>query len=87
MFGMLILFCIALLAIAAAYGICWSFYFHTLTSFSIVGLVVAVVGALYYYDEFYKPRRRQSEPGLVGSYLKARKSKMCPIVTFIEEES
>lgn len=62
------------------------FYEHTLTMFTILGLISVAVGcaiiryrivdrryAAGYYD---KPR----ELGLIRAYLKAKKDKICPIV-------
>jgi hypothetical protein len=83
-FSVLVCIVVVALVIAVVYWACWVLYFHTLASLGVLALVAALVGAFVFHEEVYLHRER-SEPGLVGSYFQAKKSKMCPIITFAEK--
>lgn len=67
------------------------FYKYTLISVSVVAAGVAIVGlfALYVYisDRKHAPGYQEPEPGLLRSYIRAKKAKVCPLITFVEEEN
>ena len=66
------------------YGAGYALCFHTLSTVKVVATAAALLGALLWWDEHKYDKR---EPGLVVSYLAARKAKMCPLVTFTKEDT
>ncbi len=70
------------------------FYEHTLGMFIAIGVIVAGVSMipLYFYiqDKLAERRRapgyRKPGPGLLRLYLRAKKEKVCPIVTFADSK-
>jgi hypothetical protein len=87
--GLLIVLFFSAIAALVLVFLGWAFYFHTLTSFSITGTLVAIVCFLFFWEDVLQPvlqdvlHRKRPEPGLVVAYLKAKKSKVCPIVTIV----
>ena len=90
--------CIVGLALA---GVAWLIYLFATHPWALVwtilgvGLFVAVCYSGYRYDlreKRLKEERRllppepPKEPGLVRSFLKAKKQKMCPLITVVEKE-
>jgi len=79
-------------------GIGFVFYKHTLISVSVVGTGVAIVGLVYlccYVSErledrawrkTLQPGYQAPEPGLLRAYLRARKEKVCPLITVVKAE-
>ena len=75
-------------------GIGVLFYNHTFVAFTILGGLVSgglLIWLCYYIrekldDRQWDNRHQKPEPGLLRSYLKARKNKVCPIVTFGDTE-
>lgn len=75
------------------YVIGYVFYHHTGTSFTVLGVLVAL-GLSIYLRYRVKSRRRdrrveeghygEPEPGLLRLYLKAKKEKACPFITFVD---
>jgi len=67
------------------------FYKYTLIMVSVVAVIAAIVGlyVLYTYisDRKHAPGYQEPEPGLLRSYLRAKKAKVCPLITFVEEEN
>jgi hypothetical protein len=82
-FGLFLCTFIATLAVVGVSFLGWAFFIHTLTSIIVVLVVAAVIGGLAYWDVH---KHDQREPSLVGAYVAARKSKMCPLITFTEVE-
>lgn len=58
----------------------------------IVALAFSIIGAIYFasflknkysnYRDSQKANNQQKQPGLVSSYIKAKKEKFCPIIEF-----
>lgn len=84
-FGLAACVFLACLAGAFIYGAGYALYFHTYNTVACVALAAAIIGFLVYRDQ-HRFERVGKEPGLVVSYLAARKSKMCPLITFTEVE-
>ena len=67
------------------------FYLHTAASFMVLGAIGVVVGLCFlasHISNKLEDRRWAAgyvkpKPGLLRSYLKAKKDKVCPIVTFV----
>lgn len=49
---------------------------------AVVGVIWAIVAGYQWGVQKYKINRRVSEPGLMISFIKAKKSKICPIIEF-----
>jgi hypothetical protein len=86
-------FCIAVIC-AVLIGLGFLFYEHTLISVSVVAVGVAIVGlcVLYTYisdraDLRHALGYQEPEPGLLRSYVRAKKAKVCPLINFVEEEN
>jgi len=75
-------------------GVGVMFYLHTFLMFAVLGGIAALVGLLYLYwrhqERAWKRRNVQGyqepEPGLLRSYLRAKKEKVCPLVTIVDAE-
>ena len=59
------------------------FYKFTLYSFAGLGILLLLIALLVIRDR--RPYNR--EPGLVYLYLKAKKDKVCPIITFVNSDN
>lgn len=64
------------------------FYRHTAVCFMVLGTIgtLAGLGWLWYYisEKRYEARGyKDAEPGLIRSYLRAKKEKVCPIVEIV----
>ena len=59
-------------------------YLHPYHALAIVGLIFCAIGGFYVAFKVDERRaaRVPKEPGLVGSYIAARKAKVCPIIEF-----
>lgn len=64
------------------------FYKYTLISVSVVAVIAAIVGLYVLYnisDRKHAPGYQEPEPGLLRSYVRAKKDRVCPLITFVEE--
>ena len=79
-----------IISVALAFGafIGLMFYHHTFESFAILtatGLLIACFFPIAYLTEKWHDRKLANidkEPGFLHAYLKAKKDKVCPVVTF-----
>lgn len=61
-----------------------SFRHHPIPS-SLVALgVVSFVGVAYWWSLVRRPSDEPREPSLVWAYIEAKKSKVCPVVEFVD---
>lgn len=81
MFKTLIIFAILSGIVIGLGSIVYQFPFYS--SSAVVALVILIVGSHY---KWRIPRRDSAkrEPGLLRSYLKAKKDKVCPLIEFEE---
>jgi len=94
MAGILVVTATCIICTSAVVGIGVMFYLHTFLMFAVLGGIAALVGLFYLYwrhqERAWKRRNIQGyqepEPGLVFSYLKAKKDKVCPLVTIVNTE-
>lgn len=94
MWGMLLASLALALATTIVTCISVAIYQHPLAAlgFAIgVAIALGVIIMVYYLyckldDRRYKNRHKVKELGLVRAYLKAKKDKACPIITFEEEK-
>ena len=76
---------------AATFGLGLVFYRYPFAACLVVGgiiLLMALFFACYYINEKRLDRKWAAgyvapEPGLLRSYLKAKKEKVCPLITFV----
>lgn len=80
-------------------GIGFLFYKYTLVSFTVAGCIAAIIGLIFLYlyvaERLYdraklkrsQPGYQEPEPGFLRSYVRAKKEKVCPLITFVEEEN
>lgn len=63
-------------------------YLHPFGALAVVGILACVGGLFYlgYQLDNKWQHRTLKEPGLIRSYLAARKAKVCPIITFESED-
>lgn len=65
-------------------------YLYPIKALMVLGVVVGGAGLIVFlfwvgekFDQwYYSLDRLQKEPGLIRSYLKAKKDKVCPLITF-----
>jgi len=62
-----------------------AFYHFTLYSFAALGIILLLIALSIIRDR--RPDRAPAEPGLVRLYLRAKKDRVCPLITFVEEEN
>ncbi len=79
-------------------GIGFMFYKHTLVSCTVAGAIAAIAGLLYLY--FYvterfdvrayrktlQPGYQEPEPSLLRAYFRAKKEKVCPLITVVKAD-
>ncbi len=83
------LLCAAGVSIVVA--VSYAFYRYTATSFMVFGGIGAAMGLgvlTFHIKERWDERKWavggvKPEPGLIRSYLRAKKDKVCPLVTFV----
>jgi len=79
---------------AAIVGVGVMFYLHTFFMFAVLGGIAALLGGIYLYWRFEErawkrtrvPGYQEPEPGLLRSYLRAKKEKVCPLVKIVDAE-
>ena len=88
--GICIMVFIGTVLAAAVSGLGIVFYKHFLPSCIVTVIIAATFGALCFKSNLNHKRRlagyKKPEPGLLRSYLKAKKDKVCPIVTFVRAQ-
>jgi hypothetical protein len=67
----------------------YALYNHTVASLIVAGVTVVLLGLILlgiYVDDELALRRSEPgyRPGLIRSYLKAKKEKVCPLVKFVD---
>jgi len=72
-----------ILAVLALIGMVFTKF--TLYSFAALGIILLLIALFIVRDR--RPNRAPAEPGLVRLYLKAKKDRVCPLITFVEEEN
>ncbi len=84
---------VAAFAAAILFIIGWCFYTHTAWSIAATVLITAIVAASSFQDEirnFFSSTENEGEvaetpePGLIRSWLKAKKDKVCPVIELVE---
>ena len=70
------------------------FYKHTLVACATAGSLAAIIGGMFLYvyvsellderayNKTRQPGYKEPEPGLLRAYLRAKKAKVCPLITF-----
>lgn len=88
--GLLILLTASLILFLSSYVVYAIFYLgfwqHTLISFEVLGVFVAIVAAVLLFFKWRSSTSHQ-EPGLVGQWVRAKKERVCPLITFTDEQS
>ena len=82
--GILKVVCIVAVLVCLAAGIVSCIIQFPLYCFALVLAITVVVNAPRVVRRGTSKRAQPKEPGLLRSYLRAKKNKHCPLVTFVE---
>ncbi len=91
--GIFVASLLSTVALVVVYGLGYMFYNYSVISFIVLGAIGAIVGLCYllilvyerWEDKRYAAKYQNPEPGLIRSYLKAKKDRVCPRITFLSE--